>query len=164
MTFTSRKAAFAGLATVGASLLVLAGCAAPPTDDGGGDAGSGATEERAATLAELPGRATVTEVVVAPLPAWLTLAADRERLVLAQRTFETRQKSFELTGRSFDAGAVSALGEDLWSHKPGRIDRFRLDHCGFIFQGFNLFSSLTALHMAASAVCGRPASLSQSVW
>jgi len=44
-----------------------------------------------------------------------------------------------------DAGQVSAMGEDLWSYKPGRIDRFRLDHCGFIFQGFNLFSSLTAL-------------------
>jgi putative ABC transport system ATP-binding protein len=25
------------------------------------------------------------------------------------------------------------------------IDRFRMDHCGFIFQGFNLFPALTAL-------------------
>ncbi len=41
--------------------------------------------------------------------AWLTLAADRERLALALRTLETRQKSFDLTQRSFDAGAVSAL-------------------------------------------------------
>lgn len=41
--------------------------------------------------------------------AWLTLAADRERLALAQRTLETRQKSLDLTQRSFDAGAVSAL-------------------------------------------------------
>jgi multidrug efflux system outer membrane protein len=41
--------------------------------------------------------------------AWLTLAADRERLALAQRTLETREKSFDLTRRSFDAGAVSAL-------------------------------------------------------
>ncbi len=37
-----------------------------------------------------------------------------------------------------------ALGEDLWSRRPGKIDRFRLDHCGFIFQGFNLFPALTA--------------------
>ncbi|WP_372784865.1 ABC transporter ATP-binding protein [Phenylobacterium sp.] len=44
-----------------------------------------------------------------------------------------------------DAGSVSAMGEDLWSYKPGKIDRFRLDHCGFIFQGFNLFPALTAL-------------------
>jgi putative ABC transport system ATP-binding protein len=44
-----------------------------------------------------------------------------------------------------DAGSVSAMGEDLWSYKARRIDRFRLDHCGFIFQGFNLFPALTAL-------------------
>lgn len=44
-----------------------------------------------------------------------------------------------------DTGSVEALGEDLWSLRPGRIDKFRLDHCGFIFQGFNLFSALTAL-------------------
>ena len=44
-----------------------------------------------------------------------------------------------------DAGSVSAMGEDIWSYRPVRIDRFRLDHCGFIFQGFNLFPALTAL-------------------
>jgi putative ABC transport system ATP-binding protein len=44
-----------------------------------------------------------------------------------------------------DSGKVTALGEDLWSYRSGKIDKFRLDHCGFIFQGFNLFSALTAL-------------------
>ena len=44
-----------------------------------------------------------------------------------------------------DAGDVTAMDQDLWSLRPGKIDRFRLDHCGFIFQGFNLFSALTAL-------------------
>jgi putative ABC transport system ATP-binding protein len=44
-----------------------------------------------------------------------------------------------------DAGHVSAMGEDLWSYRPRKIDRFRLDHCGFIFQGFNLFPALTAV-------------------
>jgi putative ABC transport system ATP-binding protein len=44
-----------------------------------------------------------------------------------------------------DTGKVTALGQDLWSMRAGRIDRFRLDHCGFIFQGFNLFPALTAL-------------------
>jgi putative ABC transport system ATP-binding protein len=39
-----------------------------------------------------------------------------------------------------DTGSVTAMGEELWSYRPGKIDRFRLDHCGFIFQGFNLFS------------------------
>ena len=41
--------------------------------------------------------------------AWLRLAADRERLALARDTFDTRQKSFELTRRSLELGAVSAL-------------------------------------------------------
>ena len=43
-----------------------------------------------------------------------------------------------------DEGKVTSLGQDIWSLKGGRADRFRLDHCGFIFQGFNLFSALTA--------------------
>ena len=44
-----------------------------------------------------------------------------------------------------DQGKVNAMGENLWSYKASKIDRFRLDHCGFIFQGFNLFPALTAL-------------------
>src|SRR5262249_48143065 len=44
-----------------------------------------------------------------------------------------------------DEGRVSALGENLWSKSAGSIDRFRLQHCGFIFQGFNLFPALNAL-------------------
>jgi putative ABC transport system ATP-binding protein len=44
-----------------------------------------------------------------------------------------------------DEGKVMALGEDLWKKSAGKIDRFRLDNCGFIFQGFNLFPALTAL-------------------
>jgi putative ABC transport system ATP-binding protein len=44
-----------------------------------------------------------------------------------------------------DEGKVSALeAKDLWSLSSGKIDKFRLDHCGFIFQGFNLFPALTA--------------------
>src|SRR5213075_2678646 len=44
-----------------------------------------------------------------------------------------------------DEGTVGALDQDIWSLRSGKLDRFRLDHCGFIFQGFNLFSALTAL-------------------
>ena len=45
-----------------------------------------------------------------------------------------------------DGGRVDILDvDDLWKKSSGRIDRFRLDHCGFIFQGFNLFPALTAL-------------------
>jgi len=51
-----------------------------------------------------------------------------------------------------DAGSVNALGVDLWGLKPVQIDRFRLDHCGFIFQGFNLFPALTALEQVAQVL------------
>jgi putative ABC transport system ATP-binding protein len=45
-----------------------------------------------------------------------------------------------------EEGKVSALDVDnLWKMSSGKIDRFRLDHCGFIFQGFNLFPALSAL-------------------
>jgi len=43
-----------------------------------------------------------------------------------------------------DDGQVIALGQDIWSMSKSKIDRFRLLNCGFIFQGFNLFSALTA--------------------
>jgi putative ABC transport system ATP-binding protein len=51
-----------------------------------------------------------------------------------------------------DAGNVMALGEDLWTRSPGKIDRFRLDHCGFVFQGFNLFPALTALQQVTTVL------------
>ena len=51
-----------------------------------------------------------------------------------------------------DEGKVNVLGADLWSRRSGRIDRFRLDHCGFIFQGFNLFPALTALEQVSSVL------------
>ncbi len=44
-----------------------------------------------------------------------------------------------------DGGKVTVLGIDLWELPPAAIDAFRLIHCGFVFQGFNLFAALTAL-------------------
>ena len=51
-----------------------------------------------------------------------------------------------------DQGEVKALGQSLWDMPSGRLDRFRLDHCGFIFQGFNLFSALTALQQVTTVL------------
>ena len=51
-----------------------------------------------------------------------------------------------------DQGSVQALGSDLWSRSGRRIDRFRLEHCGFIFQGFNLFPALTALQQVSTVL------------
>ena len=44
-----------------------------------------------------------------------------------------------------DAGRVQALGADLWRLDRSAMERFRLRHTGFVFQGFNLFPALTAL-------------------
>jgi putative ABC transport system ATP-binding protein len=43
-----------------------------------------------------------------------------------------------------DSGKVMALGEDLWAMSEIQRERFRLENCGFIFQGYNLFPALTA--------------------
>ena len=44
-----------------------------------------------------------------------------------------------------DAGEVEALGESLWSLDARALERFRLRHTGFVFQGFNLFGALSAV-------------------
>jgi putative ABC transport system ATP-binding protein len=46
-------------------------------------------------------------------------------------------------------GSAVALGIDLSELDDRALDRFRLTHCGFVFQGFNLFASLTALEQVA---------------
>ncbi|KPF78898.1 ABC transporter ATP-binding protein [Brevundimonas sp. AAP58] len=52
-----------------------------------------------------------------------------------------------------EEGRVDTLDvDDLWKLSPGRIDKFRLDHCGFIFQGFNLFPALTALQQVETVL------------
>lgn len=44
-----------------------------------------------------------------------------------------------------DAGRVTALGQDVWSMNNARMEDFRLKHCSYIFQGYNLFPAFTAL-------------------
>jgi len=44
-----------------------------------------------------------------------------------------------------DDGRAFALGQDLARLKPVELERFRLHHTGFVFQGFNLFPALNAL-------------------
>ncbi|MBA4188913.1 MAG: ABC transporter ATP-binding protein [Planctomycetaceae bacterium] len=43
-----------------------------------------------------------------------------------------------------DDGAVGALGQDVWRMTENQMERFRLQHCSYIFQGYNLFPALTA--------------------
>lgn len=51
-----------------------------------------------------------------------------------------------------DEGRVVSLGQELWQLRGGRLDKFRLDHCGFIFQGFNLFPALTAIQQVTTVL------------
>jgi putative ABC transport system ATP-binding protein len=44
-----------------------------------------------------------------------------------------------------DAGGVRALGHELSGLGMRELEYFRLQHTGFVFQGFNLFPALTAL-------------------
>ena len=43
-----------------------------------------------------------------------------------------------------DSGNVHAMGHDVWSMGEEEMERFRLKHCSYIFQGYNLFPALTA--------------------
>ncbi|RZJ42595.1 MAG: ABC transporter ATP-binding protein [Brevundimonas sp.] len=52
-----------------------------------------------------------------------------------------------------EAGRVDALDvDDMWKLSSGQLDKFRLDHCGFIFQGFNLFPALSALQQVMTVL------------
>ena len=43
-----------------------------------------------------------------------------------------------------DSGTVTALGRDVWTMEDSEMERFRLEHCSYIFQGYNLFPALSA--------------------
>jgi putative ABC transport system ATP-binding protein len=43
------------------------------------------------------------------------------------------------------SGSVSLLGQDITQLSRDQLSKFRLNHIGFIFQGFNLFPALTAV-------------------
>jgi len=62
---------------------------------------------------------------------WLAMAADRELLDLARRTFDTQQKSVELIRKSFTAGAASAL--DLAQARTA-MERARADAARYTAQ------------------------------
>ena len=91
---------------------------------------------------------------------WLTLAADRERLALARSTYETRQKSHDLTRRSFEAGAVSALdlhqAETLLHSARADAARYR----SFVAQDENALALIAGAPVPAELL---PATLTDSI-
>ena len=54
-------------------------------------------------------RSTQISLVAEVANVWLTLAADRERLRLAQNTFSSQKESYNLTKRRFELGVASEL-------------------------------------------------------
>ncbi|MBA8879299.1 ABC transporter ATP-binding protein [Phyllobacterium myrsinacearum] len=48
-----------------------------------------------------------------------------------------------------DAGTIRTLETDLVAASDAERDSFRLHHCGFVFQGFNLFPALSAVEQVA---------------
>ncbi len=46
-------------------------------------------------------------------------------------------------------GRVAVLGQDLRAMSRDAFDRFRLEHFGFVFQGFHLLPALTAVEQVA---------------
>jgi putative ABC transport system ATP-binding protein len=52
-----------------------------------------------------------------------------------------------------DTGKVLALDKDLWALTEKQREDFRLESCGFIFQGYNLFPALTARQQLEIVLC-----------
>lgn len=75
--------------------------------------------------------------------AWLNLAADRERLKLAQETLTSQQTSYQLIQRRFEAGASSQL--DLRQAQT-RVDAARVDSALYTAKAAQ---SLNALNLLA---------------
>ncbi|WP_269147341.1 AdeC/AdeK/OprM family multidrug efflux complex outer membrane factor [Azoarcus olearius] len=90
-------------------------------------------------------RSAQISLVAEAANAWLTLAADRERLDLARRTYETQQQSYELTKKSFDFGAVSAI--DLRQAQTAR-ESARADLAAYTTQ---VARDINALNLVAGA-------------
>lgn len=44
-----------------------------------------------------------------------------------------------------DAGTVTAMNRDVWKQGAGKVNKFRREYCGFVFQTVGLFPALNAL-------------------
>jgi multidrug efflux system outer membrane protein len=92
--------------------------------------------------------------------AWLTLAADKERLALARNTLETRQKSYELIRRTFEVGVGSALdvrqAETLMEGSRADVARYTAQEA----KDANALALITGTPVSANLL---PAKLSDAV-
>ncbi len=105
-------------------------------------------------------RSAQISLVAEAANAWLTLAADRERLALARSTLETRKKSYELIRRTFEVGVGSALevrqAESLMESSRADVARFTAQEA----QDTNALALIAGAPLPTELL---PASLSNSV-
>jgi outer membrane protein, multidrug efflux system len=95
-------------------------------------------------------RSAQISLVAEVASAWLRVAADRERLMLAQKTQQTRQESLDLVQRSFELGAVSAL--DVHQAET-LLQSARADAAGFetvLAQNYNVLTLLVGSAVSAT--------------
>ncbi|UVH58020.1 efflux transporter outer membrane subunit [Variovorax paradoxus] len=76
-------------------------------------------------------RSTQISLVAEVASAWLTLAADNERLKLAQDTLASQQRTYALTGRMHELGASSALS---LAQAQTTVDSARVDVASYTAQ------------------------------
>ncbi|MGJ7492759.1 efflux transporter outer membrane subunit [Variovorax sp. ZT4R33] len=88
-------------------------------------------------------RGTQLSLVAEVATAWLVLATDQQRLLLARDTLATRQKSYDLIKRSYDLGAQSGLA---LAQAQTTVDTARADAAAFDSQAEQ---SRNALHLLA---------------
>ncbi|MGA7296774.1 MAG: ABC transporter ATP-binding protein [Rhodanobacteraceae bacterium] len=105
------------------------------------------TEERSALIAENIGKSFASGELVTTVLDGLSLHVAKGELTLISGPSGCGKSTLlsVLSGlQKVDHGRVYALGENLAHLDMRALERFRLHHTGFVFQGFNLFPALTA--------------------
>jgi multidrug efflux system outer membrane protein len=109
---------------------------------------------------EAASRSAQISLVAEVANAWLTLAADRERLTLAEETLKSRGESLALTQRRFELGAASQLS---LSQAQSTVDSARADAAAYRAQVAKDRNALTLLAGAPVPDTLLPEQLSDSL-
>ncbi|AVQ81554.1 MULTISPECIES: efflux transporter outer membrane subunit [unclassified Variovorax] len=103
-------------------------------------------------------RSTQISLVASVATAWLQLAADEQRLLLARNTLESQRKSFDLVERSHQLGAQSGLA---LAQARSTVDAARADAAAFdsqVEQDRNALALLVGAMPPADLLPAAPAS------
>jgi multidrug efflux system outer membrane protein len=103
-------------------------------------------------------RSTQISLIASVATAWLQLAADEQRLLLARNTLESQRKSFDLVERSHRLGAQSGLA---LAQARSTVDAARADAAAFdsqVEQDRNALSLLVGAMPPADLLPAAPAS------